>query len=178
MLSSQHKPEAEVMQTAVLSYHLCFPNEDIDDEFDFGTKTNHEVVDDGESESNGVASKNNNHRSALLLKRKEEVEAEAEIKDNERSKLFQEECSDQTTFIAATNDSKSAKQVIRGGVRKVKLCSSEGCSNQVQSGGVCRRHGAKAAVRLCNKEGCTKYARGGEGVCMRHGANVTHRRKS
>jgi hypothetical protein len=49
----------------------------------------------------------------------------------------------------------------------VKLCSSEGCTNQAQKGGVCVRHGAK--VIRCSNEGCTNQAKKG-GVCMRHGA--------
>ena len=40
---SEHKPEAEVMQTVVLSYHLCFPDADVGGEYDFGMKINHEV---------------------------------------------------------------------------------------------------------------------------------------
>ena len=52
---------------------------------------------------------------------------------------------------------------------KTKVCSSEGCTNQAQVGGVCRRHGAK--VKLCRIEGCTNKAQVG-GVCIRHGAKV------
>jgi len=48
-----------------------------------------------------------------------------------------------------------------------KLCSSEGCTNQPQKGGVCRRHGAK--VKLCKFEGCTNQVIQ-IGLCMRHGA--------
>jgi len=47
-------------------------------------------------------------------------------------------------------------------------CSSDGCTNQVQNGGVCRRHGAK--VKRCSSVGCTKQAQKG-GVCIRHGAH-------
>jgi hypothetical protein len=48
-------------------------------------------------------------------------------------------------------------------------CSADGCTNQVRSGGVCVRHGAK--VKLCSSEGCPNRARKG-GVCIRHGATV------
>ena len=50
---------------------------------------------------------------------------------------------------------------------KVKRCSSEGCTNNVLNGGVCRRHGAKK--KRCSSEGCRNEAIKG-GVCMRHGA--------
>ena len=50
---------------------------------------------------------------------------------------------------------------------KRKQCSKEGCTNQVQKGGVCRRHGAKK--RLCSQEGCTNQAQI-RGVCYRHKA--------
>ena len=66
-------------------------------------------------------------------------------------------------------------QVVNGGVcrrhgAKVKLCRSEGCTNGAVKGGVCRKHGAK--VKLCSHEGCTNQVRKG-GVCVRHGANRT-----
>ena len=53
---------------------------------------------------------------------------------------------------------------------KVKLCSSEGCANQAQNGGVCISHGAK--VKLCSRKGCTNQSVR-KGVCWRHGAYRT-----
>ena len=50
-----------------------------------------------------------------------------------------------------------------------KICSADGCTNQVVNGGVCIKHGAK--VKRCSKEGCTNYAING-GVCRRHGAKL------
>ncbi len=50
---------------------------------------------------------------------------------------------------------------------KVKRCSSDGCTNGVIKGGVCKKHGAK--VKRCSKEGCTNQAKR-RGVCIRHGA--------
>ena len=50
---------------------------------------------------------------------------------------------------------------------KAKRCSREGCKNKVINGGVCIRHGAK--VKQCSSDGCTNYAITG-GVCWRHGA--------
>ena len=47
--------------------------------------------------------------------------------------------------------------------------SNEGCTNQVVSGGVCRRHGVSWTKPTCIYEGCTNYARNGI-VCIRHGA--------
>ena len=51
--------------------------------------------------------------------------------------------------------------------KKVKECSSEGCTNHAKRGGVCRRHGAKE--KQCSSEGCKNIAKKG-GVCWRHGA--------
>jgi hypothetical protein len=56
-----------------------------------------------------------------------------------------------------------------GQKRKKYYCSADGCTNQAQNGGVCRRHGAK--VKRCSSEGCTNGAIKG-GVCIRHGAKV------
>jgi hypothetical protein len=41
---------------------------------------------------------------------------------------------------------------------KVKLCSSDGCTNIAVKGGVCIRHGAEKKKR-CSSEGCTKFSR-------------------
>jgi hypothetical protein len=49
---------------------------------------------------------------------------------------------------------------------KHKRCSNEGCTNRSQKGGVCIKHGAKIE---CKHEGCTNHAQKG-GVCKRHGA--------
>ena len=63
-------------------------------------------------------------------------------------------------------------KTMKGGVcvkhgAKVKLCSSEGCTNQVIKGGVCIRHGAK--VKRCIVEGCTNQSLR-KGLSYRHGA--------
>ena len=50
-----------------------------------------------------------------------------------------------------------------------KTCSHKGCTNQVVSGGVCGRHGAKRKCKECSYEGCTTPAQSGGG-CVRHGA--------
>ena len=55
----------------------------------------------------------------------------------------------------------STGQIRHGG--KVKLCSSEGCTNHSKKGGVCMRHGAK--FKQCVTEGCTNGAING-GVCV------------
>ena len=52
---------------------------------------------------------------------------------------------------------------VRHGAKR-KLCSSEGCTNKVIEGGVCRKHGAK--VKRCSSEGINN------GVCVKHGAKV------
>jgi hypothetical protein len=52
-----------------------------------------------------------------------------------------------------------------------KLCSYLGCTNNIQKGGVCVRHGVKVVRKLCSHEGCiNKTVKGG--VCIRHGAIV------
>ena len=53
--------------------------------------------------------------------------------------------------------------------KALKLCSTEGCTNFVVKGGVCRSHGAM--VKQCSYEGCTNQAKKGI-VCRRHGAKV------
>jgi hypothetical protein len=54
---------------------------------------------------------------------------------------------------------------------KVKaLCCFEGCNNQIRTGRVCSRHGAKQ-IRTCSKEGCTKQAQS-RGLCVAHGAKT------
>jgi len=54
---------------------------------------------------------------------------------------------------------------------KTKKCSSHGCKNKSINGGVCIRHGAERPKRkLCSSEGCTSQAKK-RGVCIRHGAN-------
>ena len=69
-------------------------------------------------------------------------------------------------------------QVQEGGVcikhsTKVKLCSHEGCTNQIKQGGVCWRHGARAVCsKICSTDGCTKLAQK-QGVCIRHGAKFS-----
>jgi hypothetical protein len=78
-----------------------------------------------------------------------------------------------------------------------KLCSKEGCTNQVRNGGVCQRHGAEVKVYRCSKEWCpNQVVRGGlcwthgeqpkcsasectnyavnRGVCIKHGARDGH----
>ena len=48
-----------------------------------------------------------------------------------------------------------------------KMCSHPCCSNNVVNNGVCRRHGAKG--RTCGHENCKTFAIKG-GVCRRHGS--------
>eukprot|EP00985_Skeletonema_marinoi_P001399 scaffold564_cov97-Skeletonema_marinoi.AAC.1 len=52
-----------------------------------------------------------------------------------------------------------------------KICSADGCTKFVQSGGVCVRHGAK--VKRCSHEGCANQA----GLCIRHGAKVKRKKR-
>eukprot|EP00985_Skeletonema_marinoi_P006466 scaffold2799_cov126-Skeletonema_marinoi.AAC.5 len=50
-----------------------------------------------------------------------------------------------------------------------KICSSDGCTNQVIKSGVCIRHGATWTKKKCSSEGCSNFAKKG-GVCLKHGA--------
>ena len=50
---------------------------------------------------------------------------------------------------------------------KVKTCSHEGCTNNVQNRGVCIR-GAKRSTKTCSHVGCTNNVQKG-GVCYSHG---------
>eukprot|EP00985_Skeletonema_marinoi_P020578 scaffold12291_cov133-Skeletonema_marinoi.AAC.3 len=60
-------------------------------------------------------------------------------------------------------------------MRKIKrICSSEGCTNNAQTGGVCKRHGAKVSRKNCSAEGCANNVVNG-GVCIRHGAKVSRK---
>ena len=53
-----------------------------------------------------------------------------------------------------------------------KRCSSDGCTNLAQKGGVCIKHGATVKrKKRCSHDGCTKQAKNG-GLCMKHGAKV------
>eukprot|EP00984_Skeletonema_dohrnii_P004456 scaffold1583_cov123-Skeletonema_dohrnii-CCMP3373.AAC.6 len=73
-------------------------------------------------------------------------------------------------FEGCTNQARSGGVCRRHGA-KAKKCNSEGCTNFAQNGGVCWRHGAKAKAKKCSSEGCTNLALNG-GVCIRHGAKV------
>ena len=55
---------------------------------------------------------------------------------------------------------------------KRKLCSSDGCTNLAQKGGVCVKHGATLTKKKCSSSGCTNLAQKG-GVCIKHGAETT-----
>lgn len=70
-------------------------------------------------------------------------------------------------------DSSSSNRTPKGGVSLQQQhrprCSKQGCTNQVQQGGLCIRHGAK--VKMCTASGCTKLAQQG-GLCIKHGASV------
>ena len=69
-----------------------------------------------------------------------------------------------------TNQAQKGGVCIRHGA-KVKQCSSDGCTNQAQNGGLCIKHGAKWTKKRCSSDGCTNKAVKG-GVCKRHGAKV------
>ena len=70
------------------------------------------------------------------------------------------------TTAPNTNTKKNVTSVASLPKRRRKPCSEEGCKNQSYSGGLCKRHGAKA--KQCSHEGCTSTAQKG-GVCRKHG---------
>jgi hypothetical protein len=43
---------------------------------------------------------------------------------------------------------------------KLKRCSNKGCTNHSVKGGVCVTHGAKVTHKRCSHEGCTKSSEG------------------
>jgi hypothetical protein len=69
--------------------------------------------------------------------------------------------------LKETSVAKKSQPGVKAKIRK--KCSAEGCTNQVQKGGVCKAHGAE--VKRCSFEGCTNQAITG-GVCITHGAKV------
>ena len=67
-------------------------------------------------------------------------------------------------------------QLQKGGVcarhvAEFKKCGHNGCTSKAQKGGGCCRHGAKVPHKA-SQEGCTNRARG---VCKRHGAKVARK---
>ena len=62
------------------------------------------------------------------------------------------------------HDERSQKKVAK--YRRIKLCSTNGCTNTARRGGLCCRHGSRI---LCSFDGCTNQAQK-RGVCIRHGA--------
>uniref|UniRef100_A0A7S2M596 WRKY19-like zinc finger domain-containing protein n=1 Tax=Skeletonema marinoi TaxID=267567 RepID=A0A7S2M596_9STRA len=76
--------------------------------------------------------------------------------------------SDRKRKSSSTDEVVAPKKVAaRKKKRYIYICSADGCTNRVVSGGVCTRHGAKK--KLCSTEGCTNQVKQG-GVCWRHGA--------
>ena len=68
------------------------------------------------------------------------------------------------------NDGNKTKKIFDGRQYR-KLCSVDVCTNIAQKGGVCIRHGAKITHKLCSKEECNNIAVRG-GLCRKHGAKV------
>mmetsp|Transcript_20371 Transcript_20371/g.31060 ORF Transcript_20371/g.31060 Transcript_20371/m.31060 type:complete len:220 (+) Transcript_20371:83-742(+) len=76
--------------------------------------------------------------------------------------------SDRKRKSSSTDEVLAPKKVAaRKKKRYIYICSADGCTNRVVSGGVCTRHGAKK--KLCSTEGYTNQVKQG-GVCWRHGA--------
>jgi len=71
----------------------------------------------------------------------------------------------------------AARKVAKRRQTKRSYCSADGCTNKVQQGGVCRRHGAKLTGRNCSHEGCSNHVVNG-GVCIKHGATCTKKKCS
>jgi len=58
----------------------------------------------------------------------------------------------------------------------VERCSYDGCKNQSQKGGLCKKHEADVKHYLCSIEGCQSHVVQG-GVCRKHRAEVTYNPK-
>ena len=95
-------------------------------------------------------------------KKRKEVDLAANIGSGPPKKRVRKRCSAE----GCTNNIQNGGVCFRHGAKK-KPCSVDDCTNQVVNGGVCIRHGAK--VKLCSVDNCTNYAKKG-GVCVQHGA--------
>jgi hypothetical protein len=118
---------------------------------------------------------------ARIKKNKKQRERYRQTAEEERKlKIAEEERKLKNVYLTVTRIKKNKKQCEpvtnvcegeKGEALKVKaLCCFDGCNNQVRSGGVCSRHGAKQ-TRTCNKKGCTNQAQL-RGVCVAHGAKT------
>eukprot|EP00984_Skeletonema_dohrnii_P014911 scaffold6370_cov78-Skeletonema_dohrnii-CCMP3373.AAC.3 len=120
--------------------------------------------------------------------RKREAEAAAAIKKGSHSDISRRRSSRiASTAITAARDAKLIATVKKEATAKSrkrlcseeddvvpkkvsKLCSTDRCTNIARGGGgVCHRHGAKRV--LCSTVGCTNLSSKG-GVCKRHGNKV------
>eukprot|EP00984_Skeletonema_dohrnii_P022555 scaffold11669_cov77-Skeletonema_dohrnii-CCMP3373.AAC.5 len=82
--------------------------------------------------------------------------------------------SDRKRKSSSTDEVVAPKKAARKKKRYIYICSADGCTHRVVSGGVCTRHGAKKArtkkyTYICSTDGCTNQVLSG-GLCMRHGA--------
>jgi hypothetical protein len=107
---------------------------------------------------------------ARVKKNKKQRERYCQTAEEEmKLKIAEEERKLKNVCLTVTDVCKGEK----GAAVKVKaLCCFDGCNNQVRSGGVCSRHGAKQP-RTCSKKGCTNQAQL-RGVCVAHGAKTKH----
>jgi len=114
-------------------------------------------------------------KNAELQRLKERIEsirttniAASKTSKDERNSNVIQEAEKARKRAPRKTDPSNLPTLLGHATRKYKYkCTIEGCTNEAQGGGVCKRHGAKA--KICNKDGCTTQAKKG-GVCIRHGA--------
>eukprot|EP00984_Skeletonema_dohrnii_P016933 scaffold7615_cov86-Skeletonema_dohrnii-CCMP3373.AAC.3 len=95
-------------------------------------------------------------------KKRKEVSVAANNESGPPKKKHRYECSAE----GCTNIVQIGGVCVRHGARR-KRCISEGCTNKAVKGGVCWTHGGKVERKLCSVGNCTKQAQKG-GVCHRH----------
>ena len=119
-------------------------------------------ADDDSDEELGAYIYRTSH-TAKFFREKEELARnndKTSTNHNTRKSKRKKQLEAENTSVSSESKQRAKKK------RKKYTCSHEGCTNQVRTGGVCTRHGAK--VKTCKHEGCTTQARKG-GVCTKHG---------
>ena len=101
-------------------------------------------------------------------KRESTVLKEENVTVKQRVKRKRKKYTCMCSHKVCTNHVQKGGVCLRHGAEK-RTCSHGGCTNHVQKGGVCLRHGAN--VKTCKHDGCTNHVQA-KGVCSRHGAKV------
>eukprot|EP00984_Skeletonema_dohrnii_P000266 scaffold86_cov98-Skeletonema_dohrnii-CCMP3373.AAC.3 len=116
-----------------------------------------DAVEMNKKESDSSASSN---QKAFTFAAATRDETSASMYSDERNTLSDRKRKSSSTYMELPR-----KKV----AHRRKICSSNGCTNQVVRSGVCIRHGATWTKKKCSSEGCSNFAMNG-GVCLMHGA--------